>query len=84
MKAKFSAILIVIASICSSGCKTIRGMEQWKCDHWGLCHFGIKPSAVKKSNNSTLEVDGADCGCNGENPTEPKIEPLLPRTGEST
>lgn len=26
------------------GCSTFRSIEQWKCDNWGMCHFGIKPS----------------------------------------
>ena len=38
-------IILILSAICLvSGCRTIRGVEQWKCDHWGLCHFGIKPT----------------------------------------
>lgn len=26
------------------GCGALRGIEQWKCDNWGMCHFGVTPS----------------------------------------
>jgi len=28
----------------STGCSLCRGIEQWKCDTLGMCHFGTVPS----------------------------------------
>ena len=39
--------LLLLASLgaSSSGCMALRNIEQWKCDNWGMCNFGTKPSA---------------------------------------
>jgi hypothetical protein len=41
------AILCLVGCIVatSAGCGIVRGIEQWKCDRLGMCHFGIQPSA---------------------------------------
>jgi hypothetical protein len=31
---------------CSCGCSAFRNVEQWKCDHWGMCHFGTQRAAA--------------------------------------
>jgi hypothetical protein len=33
--------LLFVAS--SAGCGALRCIEQWKCDHLGLCHFADPP-----------------------------------------
>ena len=39
-------LLIVAGLLCGTGgCSTLRNVEQWKCDHWGMCHFGVQPTA---------------------------------------
>jgi hypothetical protein len=46
-RGKLGCILLVFGLFsCSSGCGTMRGVEQWKCDNWGMCHFGTQPSAA--------------------------------------
>ncbi|TWU31360.1 hypothetical protein Poly41_62290 [Novipirellula artificiosorum] len=40
LKYTLASLLLLSAT----GCGTIRGMEQWKCDNWGMCHFGTQPS----------------------------------------
>lgn len=41
----FVQLSFAVAALCAvSGCGIIRGIEQWKCDNWGMCHFGIQPS----------------------------------------
>lgn len=65
---KTKALLLVLALGCFPGCRTIRGIEQWKCDNWGMCHFGIKPTRphakVTASDGTVAEVpDSSDCGC---------------------
>lgn len=41
---KLGGFLLVIAAC--GGCSGIRSIEQWKCDHLGMCHFGIKPTST--------------------------------------
>jgi hypothetical protein len=38
--------IVVLAGVisCCSGCGILRNIEQWKCDHWGMCHFGVEPT----------------------------------------
>ena len=36
---------LVLATICLPGCGMLRSIEQWKCDHLGMCHFGTQPSS---------------------------------------
>jgi hypothetical protein len=36
------AALAIVSVI--PGCGIVRSIEQWKCDNWGMCHFGIQPS----------------------------------------
>ncbi len=39
--------LSLAAALClSSGCGAVRCIEQWKCDNFGMCHFGITPSVA--------------------------------------
>ena len=33
----------------SAGCSVFRGVEQWKCDNLGMCHFGTQPSVAAPS-----------------------------------
>jgi hypothetical protein len=38
-------MLILVGLLCGTGgCSTLRSVEQWKCDHWGMCHFGTTPT----------------------------------------
>lgn len=37
-------LLLLLLSIGSSGCGTLRAIEQYKCDRWGMCYFGIQPT----------------------------------------
>jgi hypothetical protein len=37
-------VLATIVLFAVSGCSAARSIEQWKCDNWGMCHFGIQPS----------------------------------------
>ncbi len=76
MKANFALPLLLFAVLSGSGCKTVRNIEQWKCDNWGLCHFGIKPTPRNRphahsyplnehhSGNHSGHESGSDCGCN--------------------
>ncbi len=50
------ACLSVGLVLCSmTGCGALRGIEQWKCDNWGMCHFApsrpgvYAPMAVQPS-----------------------------------
>jgi len=36
--------LLVLTPLVFSGCGVVRNIEQWKCDNFGMCHFGITPS----------------------------------------
>jgi|694.fasta_scaffold20229_2 hypothetical protein len=29
--------ILILTSV--TGCGAFRGIEQWKCDNWGMCHF---------------------------------------------
>lgn len=40
---KNGAVATMIAVSCT-GCGTLRSIEQWKCDNWGMCMFGVQPS----------------------------------------
>ena len=80
MNVKSLAILIAIVLVNSTGCKTIRNVEQWKCDHWGLCHFGIKPSSIDKSSIQSGQPNSADCGCNTSTSELPQSEMQAPKT----
>lgn len=35
----------LLSIVFMGGCGAMRGIEQWKCDNWGMCHFGVTPSA---------------------------------------
>ncbi|MEZ6092169.1 MAG: hypothetical protein R3C05_30045 [Pirellulaceae bacterium] len=48
-----------------SGCGVMRGIEQWKCDTWGMCHFGIRPSAAAPPCSGPTCGLGAPCAGNG-------------------
>ena len=37
-------VLATIVLFAVSGCSAARGIEQWKCDKLGMCHFGTQPS----------------------------------------
>jgi hypothetical protein len=41
---KLLLLLSSTAPLLLTGCGTVRNIEQWKCDHLGMCHFGITPS----------------------------------------
>jgi hypothetical protein len=44
-KAKRGLFAMLLASlIFTTGCGTFRRMEQWKCDHLGICQFGTTPT----------------------------------------
>ncbi|MGV3486780.1 MAG: hypothetical protein ACO1RT_20360 [Planctomycetaceae bacterium] len=36
--------LLSSAAVLLTGCGALRNIEQWKCDHLGMCHFGTTPS----------------------------------------
>jgi len=38
------SLLIMSAMLPLSGCGFFQRIEQWKCDHLGMCHFGTAPS----------------------------------------
>jgi hypothetical protein len=40
-----NGVILFVAGfcLCSSGCSTLRSVEQWKCNRWGICHFGTTP-----------------------------------------
>lgn len=40
-------LLVFLSSFC--GCRIFRGIEQWKCDRLGLCHFGTTPSTLMRT-----------------------------------
>jgi hypothetical protein len=48
--------------VAAGGCGAVRNLEQWKCDRWGMCHFGIQPS---------LQPAMAAAPCN--NPSQPMV-----------
>ena len=41
---KRSFLLLSCAPLLLTGCGMLRNIEQWKCDNWGMCHFGTSPS----------------------------------------
>ena len=62
--------VLLLAFLVAPGCRTVSGVEQWKCDNWGMCHFGIKPSKMRsRSTNATPHGTRVpnestnDCGC---------------------
>jgi hypothetical protein len=68
-----SLFLMLSACVSATGCKSIRNVEQWKCDNWGLCHFGIKPTRLAGTENPSSESLATDCGCGGsEKPFDPQ------------
>jgi len=36
--------LLVLTPLLFTGCGVVRNIEQWKCDNFGMCHFGITPT----------------------------------------
>ena len=42
---RLSMILIcAVFMFAASGCQSIRRFDQWKCDKYGICMFGVQPS----------------------------------------
>ncbi|MCO8121803.1 hypothetical protein NHH03_08645 [Stieleria sp. TO1_6] len=41
---RYQPILVLAFALCSTGCGAFRYMEQWKCDNFGMCHFGVQPT----------------------------------------
>ena len=39
-----AVLLPLLSVVFVGGCGALRGIEQWKCDNWGMCHFGVTPS----------------------------------------
>jgi hypothetical protein len=37
-------LLLAIATLPAAGCSSIMAIEQWKCDNFGCCLPGMKPS----------------------------------------
>ena len=44
LRGRILALTLLALSACT-GCNSVRNFEQWKCDRYGMCHFGITPSA---------------------------------------
>jgi len=55
LKRALTCVGIVAIISGSTGCGVFRGIEQWKCDNWGMCHFAptrpgvYSPMAVQPS-----------------------------------
>jgi hypothetical protein len=45
----------------TSGCGLFRGIEQWKCDRLGWCHFGTQPR-LPAAGHPGCNTPGAPCG----------------------
>jgi hypothetical protein len=44
---RFLKVLGLLAIVSSAnGCATVRSIEQWKCDNWGMCHFATQRPAT--------------------------------------
>ncbi|MBM3964429.1 MAG: hypothetical protein FJ308_05095 [Planctomycetes bacterium] len=44
---RFLQLLALLAIVgLANGCATVRSIEQWKCDNWGMCHFATQRPAV--------------------------------------
>ncbi|MFN7625392.1 MAG: hypothetical protein ACK5PZ_01085 [Pirellula sp.] len=44
---RFLQLLGLLAIVTSAnGCATVRSIEQWKCDNWGMCHFATQRPAT--------------------------------------
>lgn len=44
--ASWLAVVFISATVGLCGCSLFRDVEQWKCDNWGMCHFGTRPSGA--------------------------------------
>lgn len=64
MRASF-VLALMIVSPGIAGCSALRGIEQWKCDNMGMCHFGLRPSAP-------------DCPCSPSVPGPAVVNPEPP------
>jgi hypothetical protein len=43
-RSTYALMLLILPA--NYGCHITRSVEQWKCDRFGMCHFGITPSVV--------------------------------------
>lgn len=44
MKTAVAGLLSLLLMVSSTGCACLYGIEQWKCDTFGCCMFGTRPS----------------------------------------
>lgn len=56
-----AAVLLTILTFCS-GCSVLRCIEQWKCDHLGMCHFGVAPTPPSVDPCAPPAFQPAPCG----------------------
>ena len=67
-------VILFLATVTCSGCRIGRGIEQWKCDNLGMCHFGITPS----NDNNRLRAAAAQRPVNVFPPQGDWSQPLMP------
>jgi len=67
-------VLLFLATMTSAGCRIGRGIEQWKCDNLGMCHFGITPS----NDNNGMRAAAAQRPVDGFPPQGAWSQPLVP------
>jgi len=71
-------ILLILATVTCNGCRIGRGIEQWKCDNLGMCHFGTTPSTV----NDGLRATAAQRPVNFNSPQGAWTQPLMPHCSQ--
>jgi hypothetical protein len=57
-----------------TGCGAFRGIEQWKCDNWGMCHFAPNRPGVY-SPMSVQPTVGVPMGYYGAGAVAPTVYP---------
>lgn len=57
-----------------TGCGAFRGIEQWKCDNWGMCHFAPNRPGVY-SPMSVQPTAGVPMGYYGAGAVAPTVYP---------
>jgi hypothetical protein len=57
-----------------TGCGAFRGIEQWKCDNWGMCHFAPSRPGVYAP-MSVQPTAGVPMGYYGAGAAAPTLYP---------
>jgi hypothetical protein len=77
------AVFVVLVIAACSGCQCCRQIEQWKCNHLGMCHFGLTPTNVPQPYPYAYPANVAQpvpMGIGTGVPVYPQAGPVTPET----